>query len=273
MDPPLLSPRLPRLSTTLCTSCLHKARAGLLPRPPWPSIHQTRLRHSTTNIAPAGHQANPLEGYYADLLSQPLSRAAPAIRTPARSSDPPKTDREAALEKARIVFGSRLAGPAERRAELERKSVNVAGIMVPPRPEEPDNCCMSGCVNCVWDRYRDELEEWAEKSAAARERVLRLQRGKKQREGLGKGGVHGMGLVDAKTGTPVHVVTSMDDDDGGGSEGNWSAAAVGGGLDLGGGKGDLFGDIPVGIREFMKMEKMLKERHRKEAAGMTKMKA
>ncbi|CCU81617.1 unnamed protein product [Blumeria hordei] len=29
-----------------------------------------------------------------------------------------------------------------------------------PKPTEPDNCCMGGCVNCVWDRYHEEVEEW-----------------------------------------------------------------------------------------------------------------
>jgi hypothetical protein len=124
---------------------------------------------------------------------------------------------------------------------------------------------MSGCVNCVWDRYRDELEEWAEKSAAARERVLDLQRKKKQR------GVERKGLMDAKTAAPIHVVTSTDDD-GGGSEGNWGAD-IGGRLDVGAGNGDLFGDIPVGIREFMRTEKMLKEKHKHEAARPAKMRA
>ncbi|EPQ65744.1 Bgt-4426 [Blumeria graminis f. sp. tritici] len=28
------------------------------------------------------------------------------------------------------------------------------------KPTEPDNCCMGGCVNCVWDRYHEEVKEW-----------------------------------------------------------------------------------------------------------------
>lgn len=44
------------------------------------------------------------------------------------------------------------------------------------------------------------------------------------------------------------------DDDRGGSETNWS-------LDEG---QDLFANVPVGIREFMRTEKILKERHLKE---------
>ena len=46
------------------------------------------------------------------------------------------------------------------------------------------------------------------------------------------------------------------DDDGGGSEANWDS-----GMAMSGKEGDLFGDIPVGIREFMRTEKMLKTRH------------
>jgi hypothetical protein len=53
------------------------------------------------------------------------------------------------------------------------------------------------------------------------------------------------------------------DDDGGGSETNWDGGT---GVDLGTGKqgAELFADIPVGIREFMRTEKMLKERHARE---------
>jgi hypothetical protein len=30
-------------------------------------------------------------------------------------------------------------------------------------PEPPDNCCMSGCVHCVWDLYEEELQEYNRK--------------------------------------------------------------------------------------------------------------
>lgn len=42
-----------------------------------------------------------------------------------------------------IVFGSRLAGPVAKPAPTLGKIRIVEGIKVPPRPEEPDNCCMS----------------------------------------------------------------------------------------------------------------------------------
>jgi hypothetical protein len=45
------------------------------------------------------------------------------------------------------------------------------------------------------------------------------------------------------------------DDDGGGSEALWSTPTDGMNT------ADLFKDIPVGIREFMRTEKLLKQRH------------
>ena len=64
--------------------------------------------------------------------------------------------------------------------------------------------------------------------------------------------------VTAKGATaPSHVATSMDDD-GGGSETNWEEDT---------GEKDLFEGVPVGIREFMKIEKRLKEQHKKEQAA------
>ncbi|KAI9746716.1 MAG: hypothetical protein M1818_000430 [Claussenomyces sp. TS43310] len=194
----------------------------------------SHIRRASTN---SERQANPLGGYYESLLSQPLPQITSATRQPTTPSPPeelPKTDKEETLAKARVVFGSRLAGPAERRSEIESKSTMIAGVRVPPRPEEPDNCCMSGCVNCVWDRFRDEFEAWAAARKAADSR-LRMQR------------FPGTDKLQGAVGM---------DDDGGGSETNWSI-----GLDADLASEDLFKDIPVGIREFMKQEKRLREMH------------
>lgn len=196
-------------------------------------------RSSTIRLdkAPQHTQAQPLSGYYADLLSSPATSQPPnAAKTTANTATlRTKEDR------ARIVFGSRLAGSGYKRTSSDTPDATwrtINGVPVPPRPAEPDNCCMSGCVHCVWDDYRDEVEEWA----------TRLQ------QAQAKGGEH---RLSAKVGTQRSEVadtsTSMDDD-GGGSETNWH----------GNDAAELFSSIPVGIREFIRTEKRLRDQHRKE---------
>ncbi|KFY75622.1 hypothetical protein V499_04424 [Pseudogymnoascus sp. VKM F-103] len=171
-------------------------------------------RHHSTNTpsSPEWPQAKPLGPYYESLLSHPLSGAFTADpHPPPPPTSPPKSMKEENIARARVVFGSRLAGPAERRAELASKSELVAGVLVPPKPEEPDNCCMSGCVNCVWDQFGEEVEEWAAAKARAERAVAR-------EVGVGMGGKGVKGGEEA---------TSMDDD-GGGSETNWDEGLRGG---------------------------------------------
>jgi hypothetical protein len=182
-----------------------------------------------------------------EMLKKPTSEVQPLTQTAPEPPPPeslPKTQKESTLEKARSIFGPKLVDPAERRKEIDAASQVIAGVTVPPKPGEPDNCCMSGCVNCVWDLYRDDMEEWAEKSAQARAAMQALRQ-----KGVGTG------QMVAGSGVPSHIATSMDDD-GGGSESNWS-------LEDGKDTSSLFDDIPVGIREFMKTEKKLKQMQKK----------
>ncbi|MCJ1399602.1 hypothetical protein MMC11_002804 [Xylographa trunciseda] len=194
-----------------------------------PRIICSRPRHRRPKSTSSTPSPGPIDDYYSLLLSQPLPHTTSATRTspsPIPQKPPPTNFREANIAKARVVFGSRLVGPARRR-EIDSKSTTVAGILVPPQPQEPDNCCMSGCANCVWDLYRDDVEEWAAKSREAKMKEMQTR------------GSEGSGSMD---------------DDGGGSETNWTL----------GEDRDLFANVPVGIREFMRTEKLLKERHTKE---------
>jgi hypothetical protein len=116
---------------------------------------------------------------------------------------------------------------------------------------------MSGCVNCVWDRYRDELEEWAAARKEA-DRALRKEKGDDHRKRK-QTGLSGTGLMLGKGEKGAeHTMVSMDDD-GGGRETNWGT-----GLETDFTSEDLFKGVPVGIREFMKQEKRLKEKHARE---------
>lgn len=250
------------LRTSLCPSCLrHFNKLECSPGFRTASLQNSdrvqRRQKSEVSRARKEQQANPIKGYYKLLLNQPLYQAQSATRTaptPPPTDKSPKSAKEENLAKARVVFGSRLAGPGERRAERAQEATNIAGVMVPPRPTEPDNCCMSGCVNCVWDQFRDEIEEWAALNAQARQ-ALQKQRD----EGRGSG----LMLEEANKGGPTHVAVSMDDD-GGGSESNWGtglAQSIGKAKDE-----DLFAGIPVGIREFMRTEKRLKEKHEREGS-------
>lgn len=175
-----------------------------------------------------------------------------------------------------MIFGSRLAGPAERAeqlAKLRAKSTVIAGVVVPPKPEEPDNCCMSGCVNCVWDRYRDEMEDWALADAEAKTK-LAAEREAEAGAGADAGADVGANADATSTKRPPtasgtdHTAVSMDDD-GGGSDTNWDVppAASSPKIAKDFWDDDLYKNVPVGIKEFMKQEKRLKEKHSREGTS------
>lgn len=201
-------------------------------------------------------QAYPLSGYYSLLLNSrsPYRGHGPTVRSTTRPPEDvpkPTTDQaQTPQERMAVVFGTRLAGPGRQSrynpGEAPPPSMwkTINGVPIPPRPEEPDNCCMSGCVHCVWDDFRDEMEDWA----------ARVEKAK------AKGGPE-KGTRDMRTAPRAEVDSASQsmDDDGGGSETNWPAPPTQ--------DEDLFANIPVGIREFMKTEKRLRAKRRKEASA------
>ncbi|KAI4276956.1 MAG: hypothetical protein LQ337_002117 [Flavoplaca oasis] len=179
------------------------------------------------------------DDYYSLLLSQPLASTAPTSFSPPATPHPssiPSQPTEPSRDPS-ILFGTPLAGPsaARRRAGYDDNPGSLE------RPREPDNCCMSGCVNCVWDAYREEVEAWA----ARKKESISMAGGEKEIEKRKAREMRGRGkrLV-------------------GGSRASQGAYADGGD------DGSLFEGVPVGIREFMKTEKRLREKKEREG-GMT----
>jgi hypothetical protein len=176
-------------------------------------------------------QVQPLSGFYEDLLTAPVPQA---VRS--RKSNESKDESSG----PKIFYGAerKYRGGISDTPDSTWRTVN--GVPVPPRPEEPDNCCMSGCVHCVWDDYRDEVERWA----------VRLRQAQARAHGMGMDGSPKVGMSRPEL---ADASASMDDD-GGGSEALWDSAST-----VTPGE-DLFRDIPVGIREFMATEKRLRDR-------------
>ncbi|KAL9102060.1 MAG: hypothetical protein Q9163_002740 [Psora crenata] len=129
-----------------------------------------------------------------------------------------------------VLFSTPLAGPSARMRGLARGERGLG------RPPEPDNCCMSGCVNCVWDAYREEVEEWA--AERKRKEAGLMAAGLKDRERIRGDNSDEAGVQDSDgiAGMGAYDDVSLDDEEG------------------------LFKDVPVGIKEFMKQEKRLRER-------------
>ena len=224
-----MSYRLPLLPFWLSRNS-NLPRRALLHRPPRPCPAPAPVRHQSTQTP-----CNESDKAFDSLVEPPKSSSPkpPSSAVPTASSPP----------SSQIVFGSRLAGPAE------RPSFEVVNGRVPPRPEEPDNCCMSGCVNCVWDRYREELEAWAAAKTVAARQARDGDGGKAERPKR------------ARVVAPAAPATSGSmDDDGGGSEGLWGSAAAG---DDGETAEGLLSGLPVGIKEFVRTEKRLQERKKK----------
>ncbi|KAK4187423.1 oxidoreductase-like protein [Podospora australis] len=186
-----------------------------------------------------------------------------AAASPAEETEKPAPKKRGPKPKitnrARVVFGSSLSGPAERAERLARirnESTLIAGVLVPPKPEEPDNCCMSGCVNCVWDRFRDDMEDWSAKTLEAKRRLAAREVG--ESVGDTQDSIEATSADTAKTTKAEEADDMSMDDDGGGSAANWDTGKK---ITKDLWDDDLYKNVPVGIREFMKQEKRLKEKH------------
>lgn len=100
-------------------------------------------------------------GFYDLLLDLPESSRVQLQQPSAVEDAIQETDDEDKRRKARAVFGERTAVRVnEAAARRTAQTHTYAGVQVAPRPQEPQFCCGSGCVNCVWLLYKDDMESW-----------------------------------------------------------------------------------------------------------------
>lgn len=203
-------------------------------------------------------QAYPHKGFYAELiLSLPVQQSSdppslPLSTEPSTgSSQPSAAELQIQSKEVHPVTPSHsqpvqpgyLSTSDQDVPEATWQTIN--SVAIPPKPAEPENCCMSGCVHCVWDDYSDELESWAVRVAEAKARASSTN----QLEDLRQ-----------KPREEVDAASKSMDDDGGSSGSSWSAGPSD---DLVQSTGeDILEDLPVGVREFMKLERKLKDKGR-----------
>lgn len=100
---------------------------------------------------------NQYEFYDQEVKSkQPPMKEDSSISFPGDTSDNKKMD-------LTDIFGS--GGKKQTvssRMDLSYRAMSkkICGLEVPKKPIPPTNCCGSGCVNCVWVIYDDDMEDW-----------------------------------------------------------------------------------------------------------------
>ena len=149
-------------------------------------------------------------------------------------------DKGSAQQKIEKIFGGRIKGDDRVSSSrlLRGEDKMIAGVKVPSKPMEPDNCCMSGCINCVWELFNDDLKDWKAKQQQAAQNL-------KQRGGRWPENFHAP--VDLLA--PENLPKSL--------EGNTKAhETVKSGWE----------EVPVLIRVFAETERRLKEKNKQARA-------
>lgn len=76
-------------------------------------------------------------------------------------------------ERIAKVFGGRIKGDSPMSSSRINRGESrfIAGVEVPDRPPEPDNCCMSGCINCVWELFNEDVKTWNSRRKEAAQKL------------------------------------------------------------------------------------------------------
>jgi hypothetical protein len=146
-------------------------------------------------------------------------------------------------EKIARVFGGRIKGEDRKSSSrvLRGEPRVIAGVTVPDRPPEPDNCCMSGCINCVWQLFDEDIKEWNEKRKTAAKK-LREVGGRWPEE------FHAPLKYLLRENYPESLATKSDKELG---------------LEVKKEGDEAWGNVPISIRVFAEVEKKLKAKQKK----------
>lgn len=134
-------------ANVLCNHCHQPLRQRI----PQLNVAATRAFHRSTYLyeTPTPQdQPRGLGDFYNDLLATPLPKVAKAKTETDLPEWVASGGRKDIEERARKLFGniegSGYHSSVSQTPDSTWKTIN--GVPIPPRPLEPDNCCMSGCV-------------------------------------------------------------------------------------------------------------------------------
>lgn len=112
--------------------------------------------------------------------TEPSSTASsiPESNTPLRTTPNPAQRSSSAESPATAIESN----TAERRREeqlskSDKQPVYVRGVLVPRTPDAPgpEDCCMSGCARCVYDLYKEDLEDYQERMSEVRKKLEEMK--------------------------------------------------------------------------------------------------
>lgn len=104
--------------------------------------------------------------------------SSPELNTPLRTTPNPAQRTSSAESPATAIESN----TAERRREeqlskSDKQPIYVRGVLVPRTPDAPgpEDCCMSGCARCVYDLYKEDLDDYQETMSEVRKKLEEMK--------------------------------------------------------------------------------------------------
>lgn len=133
--------------STLCNRCQQPLRRRILHVNP-SAVRKFHGSDSHQENRTPQYAPRDLGDFYNDLLATPLPKVAKATTETELPEWVASGGRKEIEDRAKKVFGSIEGSGYQSSVSQSPDSTwkTINGVPIPPRPLEPDNCCMSGCV-------------------------------------------------------------------------------------------------------------------------------